>query len=624
MKAPVPPSPAAAALDAALAHHQAGRLPAALAAYRALRARGLREARLFHLGGLALLQSGQPGDAAEWLELATRLDPRSAASATCLGVALGRLHRLDEAVRHLRQATVLDPAHGEAWTNLGLTLARLRPDDEAFAALRRGAELRPREPSAHLAWGRALQANARLLEALDALAPLAALRGPEGAAASSVRAAALHGLGRMPEALAAYDRALALDPTQLEAASQRLLVLHYLDEVNASDLAAAHRDFGRALRRALGPPAPLPPRTRPALPVRIGFLSPDLRDHAVARFLEPLLPGIAAEGIAIFLYHNHPREDEVSARMRRHARLWRNVAALTDEATAATLRGDELDAVIDLAGHTGHSRPGVLARRVAPVQISYLGYPNGTGIDTIDHRFTDALADPPALDAAHPLEPAVRFSSCAWCYQAPPDLPDLPPPPAALDPARPVVFASFNHLGKISPATWALWARVLHAVPGSTLVLKGTPPDPQWATRSATAAGLDPARVCLLPFAPTRIAHFAAYAEVDITLDPLPYHGTTTTCEALWLGRPVITLAGDRHVRRVGASLLTAAGAPDWIATDTEGYVAAAVRLATDRAELGRRSAALRATLPGSPLGDAANQGRAFARAVLACLTARP
>jgi protein O-GlcNAc transferase len=182
-----------------------------------------------------------------------------------------------------------------------------------------------------------------------------------------------------------------------------------------------------------------------------------------------------------------------------------------------------------------------------------------------------------------------------------------------------VVFGSFNHLGKLSPATWALWGRVLAAVPHSRLVLKGSPPDPDWPARPAREAGIDPSRVELLPFMASRAEHFASYAAMDIALDPVPYHGTTTTCEALWMGRPVVTLAGDRHVRRVGASLLTAIGEADNVCGTENDYVETAVRLASDRAGLAARSARLRAALSQSALGDAAGQGKAFAEALRSC-----
>lgn len=619
MKTVASVSAPAGGLDAAIAHHQAGRLEPALALYRALRARQPRDPRLLHLGGLALLQLERADEAVSWLECAASLAPRSGATWMCLGVALGRVGRAEAAEQALRRAVAAEPANGEAWTNLGLALGRAGKGADALAALRRGAETRPRDPAGWLALGQYLLSSGRPGEALAALARGGAPPSAAGAALAAARAACHHALGDMEAALAAFAEALARDPADLVSAGQRLLVMHYFDRLSAEELTRAHREYGAALRARLGPAAVLAPGPASSGPLRVGFFSPDLREHAVAHFLEPLLPAVAGAGCEIILYHNHPTEDAVSARLRARAALWRNLAGLSDEAAARQIRADAPDVMVDLAGHTGHARPGLFARRVAPVQINYLGYPNGTGLDTMDYRFTDAIADPPGAADRHVVEKLVRFSSCAWCYRAPEGLPDPSPPPASLDAARPVTFGSFNHLGKISPETWALWARVLAAAPGSVLLLKGTPPEPGWLEKRVRAAGIDPRRVELMPFAPSRADHFAAYGRVDIALDPLPYHGTTTTCEALWMGRPVVTLAGDRHVRRVGASLLSAVGAGDLVAESPEAYVEIAVRLAADRAALARRCAGLRPALQASPLGDAVAQGRAFAAALLAC-----
>lgn len=610
-------------LTKALALHRAGRLAEAVALYRGLRERAPRDPQILHLGGVALLQLGRSAEAVPWLEAGARLSPRAASTWMCLGVALGRVGRGVEAEQALRKAVAAEPDDGEAWTNLGLALERNGRSQEALAAFRRGAETRRGEAAGWTAWAVALNASGSSAEALTVLERAPAATGVAGAEQWAARAAAYHALGRMAEALAAFDRALALAPGHEVAASQRLLVLHYLDEVSAPALAEAHRDYGRALRGRLGPAHGVPPGAAGRSRRRVGFFSPDLRDHAVACFLEPLLGGLEEAGFDLFFYHNHAVEDAVSARLRTRATGWRNVSALDDGEVWARLRADEPDVLVDLAGHTGRGRPAVFARRAAAVQINYLGYPDGTGVDTMDYRITDALADPPGAADAAVVERLVRFPACAWCYRPPVEAGEVSPPPGAVDAARPLVFGSFNHLGKVSPATWALWGRVLAAAPGSRLLLKGSPPSPDWVERSAQAAGIDPGRVTLLPFAASRAAHLAAYAGMDVALDPLPYHGTTTTCEALWMGRPVITLAGDRHVRRVGVSLLSAVGQADCVAADEAAYVEIARRLAADRAELGARAAGLREAVRHSPLGDAAGQGRAFAALLTACLEGR-
>ena len=602
---------------AATAHHQAGRVAEARALYQRLRSLAPRDYRVLHLGGVALYQLNRPAEAVTWLEAALAVQPRAAASLMCLGLALDRTGRAAEAEQRLRAAVALEPKNGEAWTNLGLSLcARGRPED-GLAALRGGTEVGPKESGAWAALGGALLTIGQVTEALAAYDRAVALN-PHDAAAHTGRAAALHAAHRMPEALAAFDAALRSDPLHLPAASQRLLVLHYLDGVASADLARAHSEFGQLAER-LRPSRSLPPQGGPDKRLRVAFLSPDLRTHAVAFFIEPLLAGLPAAEFEVVLYHDYPSEDAMSARLRARASLWRNFSGQPDEVAGAAILADASDILVDLAGHTGRNRLGLLAGRVAPVQITYLGYPDTTGLRTMDFRFTDEVADPTnATDKWH-TERLVRFAPTAWCYAPPPDAPEVEVPPMVADPLASPVFGSFNNLGKVSASTWLLWGRLLAAIPGARLLLKGTPPAPDWVARHAAAAGIEPGRITLLPSAPGIREHLACYSLMDVALDPVTYHGTTTTCEALWMGRPVVSLAGERHVNRVGASLLTAAGQGDCVAKTAEEFVAIACALVADRAALAARCGGLRAALVASPLCDRAGQGRAFSDALRAC-----
>ncbi len=616
-----PASPAHQAFDrqfaAAAALHQGGRLPEALAAYQRLRPLAPRDYRVLHLGGTALLQLGRAGEAVEWLEAALRASPDAAATRMCLGLALSQQGRPGAAEPHLRAAVKLDPHNAEAWANLGLFLVRSGQAEAGIDALGQGTRLRPQVASGWTHLGEALLTLGRPGEALAAHDRALALA-PGDAAAHAARAMALHGCHRMAESLAAFDTALRLEPGRLAAASQRLLVLHYLDGLPADDVAEAHRAFGR-LAASIIPARSLPPQGGPGKRLRVAFLSPDLRTHAVAFFLEPLLGRLPSEEFEVVLYHDHFIEDAVSARLRAGVAFWRNFAGLPDAVVAQRILADAPDLLVDLAGHTGHNRMALLAGRLAPVQVAYLGYPDTTGLPTMDFRLTDAVADPAGpADALH-TERLVRFAPTAWCYAPPADAPEVVPPPLCRDPKGAVVFGSFNNLGKLSPATWRLWARVLAAVPGSRLLLKGRAPSSDWLARQAESAGIDPARVTLLPPVPGIAAHLAAYSGMDIALDPAPYHGTTTTCEALWMGRPVVTLAGDRHVNRVGASLLAAVGQGDCVTAREDEFVECARRLAADPAGLARRSSGLRGLMRSSPLMDASAQGRAFALALRAC-----
>ena len=602
---------------AATALHQAGRLVEALAAYQRLRPLAPRDYRVLHLGGTALLQLGRAAEACPWLESALRILPHAAATHMCLGLAQSQSGLTAPAEVHLRAAVRLEPTNGEIATNLGIFLVRSGQGAAGLDALRRGAELRPNVAAGWLNLGGALLTLGHPAEALVAHDRATALT-PHEAIGHRGRAMALHGCHRMPESLAAFDAALRIDPLDVTSASQRLLVLHYLDEFSAAEVAEEHRAFGR-LAAGLQPARVLPRAGGPDKRLRVAFLSPDLRTHAVACFLEPLLGGLTPDGFELVLYHDHAIEDATSARLRARAALWRNFTGLPDVEVARQILADAPDILVDVAGHTGQNRQGLLASRLAPVQVTYLGYPDTTGLTTMDFRLTDALADPLGTAEVLHTERLVRFASTAWCYSPPADAPAVVPPPCCAAAGSAPVFGSFNNLGKLSPSTWRLWARLLAEVPGARLVLKGTAPAPDWVERQAAAVGLDPARVTLLPVVVGQAGHLGCYAQMDVALDAVPYNGTTTTCEALWMGRPVVTLVGDRHVSRVGVSLLTAAGQADCVAATEAEFIERARALVADRAGLAVRSAGLRASLLASLLMDAAGQGRAFAQALRAC-----
>jgi predicted O-linked N-acetylglucosamine transferase (SPINDLY family) len=294
------------------------------------------------------------------------------------------------------------------------------------------------------------------------------------------------------------------------------------------------------------------------------------------------------------------------------------VAGLPAAALEPVLLGDQLDILIDLAGHTERNRLPLLGRRLAPVQATYLGYPNTTGLRTMDYRLVDAVTDPVGEADDRCTERLLRFAPTAWCYAPPADAPLPSPGPAAR--GEGVAFGCFNNFSKVTDEMLAVWARILAGVPGSRLVLKGFGLG-EGALRAAAlaraaAAGIDPLRIELLGRTVGQAEHLAAYARVDIALDTFPYHGTTTTCEALWMGVPVVTLAGDRHSSRVGISLLESVGHGEWVASDWTTYVSKAADLAGDAVRLGALREALREEVRRSALSDHAGQSDRFAAAL--------
>jgi predicted O-linked N-acetylglucosamine transferase (SPINDLY family) len=577
-------------------------------------------------------------------QAAISMAPRLAAAHKALGDACVDLGRPADADRHYRAALAHEPDLAAAWNNLGLLLRESGRPVEAREAFGRAMQADPAlvapclNLAALLVAGSDTAGARALLEAAARRQPgdhriaanLAALllemgdpAGAEPVLRAALQAApgdpltlhnlalALRAQGLAREATALLDRAIEQRPADHGLASARLLTLQYRDDLDAATLAREHFAFGDRFDAA--PELPMPPREGR---LRVGFVSADFGFHVVAAFLEPLLDHLDRDTMQAYCYHAGGHDDAQTARLRGLAVAWRDVAALDDEACAARIRADRLHLCIDLSGHTGGNRLPVFARRVAPVQATWLGYPDGTGLAAMDARFTDAAADPPGRSDTHHRERLVRlpgFLGLPARREAPP----VAPLPAGG--GEPFTFGSFNNLAKASGAALALWASVLAAVPGSRLRLKARGLEhPLTAGRLRerfAAAGGDPGRLVLEGATRDSASHLARYGAVDVALDSFPYHGTTTTCEALLMGVPVVTLAGDRHAARAGASLLARAGHPEWVAGDADGFVGIAARLASDLQALAEVRARLRAEVAASPLADAAGFARDFERA---------
>lgn len=601
----------------AVAAHLAGRPEEASAiCSRVLRDTPLHFGALL-LGGSAAFALERLEEAACLLGMAVRVRPGSGWALLCLGRTQAALSRTAEGEANMKAGLAKDSRNPEAWHMLGVHLARLGRKADAMECYRQALKLKPDYADALATIGDLFLGEGQLKEA-EASCRLALAADARNPTAHLVLAQALQALNRVPEALCACDHLLAAHPGHMRARSNRLFLLNYLSEIPSAALLAEHKAYGAALPK---------PRARrfanardPLRRIRVGFLSPDLRGHSVAYFIEPLLAHLDPAAFEVVLYHDNARVDEVSRRLGARAALWRNLAARPDGVAEAMIRADAPDVMVDLAGHTGQNRLQLFARRLAPVQVAYLGYPNTSGVAAMDYRFTDAIADPEGQADGLCVERLVRFSACAWAY--------LPSAEAEAAGEAPLIrpsgapsFGSFNNLCKVNDFTLRLWGEVLQAAPGSTLVLKGLRMDAERVGRRLAAAGIDGRRVTLLQPEPTFASHLASYAKVDVALDPFPYGGTTTTCEALWMGRPVVTLAGDRHASRVGASLLTAVGRPRWVAGRPADYVRIAAGLASDRGALRREGAALRAAMRGSALMDHVGQARRFGDALRACWT---
>jgi len=429
----------------------------------------------------------------------------------------------------------------------------------------------------------------------------------QAANAANLMGMMLVGQGKTREGIDAMARTAVLAPDTFALQATRAMYSNYDPAMSTAALRDVHLAVGRHFARALpeigGTDLALP--HDPERRLRIGFVSPDFRAHSVAYFTQPYFRAFNRDHFEVFAYAHVANEDMVSLCLRESVTSWQNVFSMSDNALAEQIRQDRIDILIDLAGLTRDTRLLAFTARPAPIQMSYIGYPNTTGLPAIDYRITDGIADPDDADDDY-SETLIRVPGCFLCYAIPDHAPPVEPGPA--EHRDYVTFGSFNNFAKVNPEVVAAWADVLKAVPGSRMICKSTAstdPTAQSVVRlSFEAAGVDPSRVSFSSFRHTPESHLAVYNDIDIALDTFPYNGTTTTCEALWMGVPVITLRGDRHAGRVGASLLQAIGFPAGITESREDYVLTARLLAESRGLLKTLRRSLRETVRNSPLCD--------------------
>ena len=589
-----------------------GRMDQAIAHYeRALALKPDYAEAHYNLGNTFRAQ-GRMDQAIAHYQRVVMLRPTFAEAHYNLGNAFRVQGRTDQAVMHYERALSLRPDNAEIHNNLGLALAMQDQMDQAIAHYERALVLKPDYAEAHNNVGNAFRAQGKLEQAIFHYERALAMKSDHALAHHNL-GSVLALQGRMDQAITHYERALSLWPDNVVTHDSLLLTLNYLPNQNPLAVYAAHRDFARRWEAPLS--ALIQPHANDRSPtrrLRIGYVSCDFRQHSVGYFFEPVLAHHDHDRFEIFCYANQLQEDEVTGRLKSYADHWRRLVGLSDEQAADRIRDDQIDILVDLNGHTGHNRLLVFARKPAPLQVTWLGYPNTTGLSAMDYRLTDGFADPPGMTEHLHSEKLLRLPACFSCYQAPQEAPEV----SAL-PAREkghVTFGSFNNLAKITREVMAVWARILLATPGSRLTLKnpalGEITAQQMVRKAFTELGIVPERLELLGHDPSTSAHLERYHGIDIGLDSFPYNGTTTTCEALWMGVPVVTLAGRTHAGRVGASLLSNLGLTEFIAHTPEEYVEIAARLAGDMKHLSTLRTELRPRMAASPLTD----GRRFTK----------
>lgn len=589
----------------------------------------------------ALINSGKPTEALAVLRPFVPREPRNAQLASMMGLAALRAGLHDEAEFHSRRALALLPGEAALKSNLAMTLLQ-RPgalkgvQDEAMRLLRETLAAMPHHMDALCTLAMMLlDANlpGELLRLCDnAIAHCRAhgLPEPVDPQFTMFHSQVLCMAGRHAEAFAMLDTAIARFPQHAGLRLAAAVPLHVMPGVSPGEIARRHKEYGDTLCRQVArvrTHAPTPADVDRVL--RIGVMSPDLRRHSVAFFTLPWFERMDRSRFEIYVYAIGHAHDDMSAKLEAHATRWHRLGLATDEEITKRILEDRVDILIELAGLTSEQRFTVLAQKPAPVMMTYCGYPDTVGIPTIDYRIVDSHTDPRELPAGTPAgtptfdarcaERLIRLDPCFLCYTPPSGAPEVAAPPAETVGGA-VTFASFNSWRKLNPRVIALWGRVLGAVPGSRMLIKCVDMRDDFS-RGRVRAMLDaePAisgRYELLEPKTTIEEHLGGYARVDVALDTVPYHGTTTTCEAMFMGVPVITLEGDTHVSRVGVSLLRNVGLDELIAQNDDAFVRIAAGLAGDAA----RRAALRASLRGrvlqSPLCDAGAFTRRFSDAL--------
>jgi predicted O-linked N-acetylglucosamine transferase (SPINDLY family) len=626
------------AMQEAVGHHQAGRFADAEKIYRMVLQHDSRNAEAMQLLGLVEHQNGRHQAAVDLIRKAITIRPRpeffvnlaqaeralghvNEALDACqravqmapnipeawnnLGALLKDLNRPAEAVTALERAISLRPTYAAALSNLGNARAQLDQAQEAEAALRRAISIDPNYAEAYTNLAHLLTRIGRLDEAVQLCSRAIQLK-PNLVAAYANLGTALQLQGRLEEGNEIYRRGAALDPSHALMQQNLLGGFNHSTRASPQQSLEAHRTWAKRFAAPKAPPAPFTNDRDPNRRLRIGYVSPDLKCHSVAYFLEPILEHHDRNAFEITAYSNTESADEVTQRLKSRCDRWRDILTVSDDAAAEMIRKDQIDILIDLAGHTTGNRLPLFGREPAPVQVTYLGYPNTTGVEQIDYRITDDLCDPIGLTDAHHSEKLLRVSAPFITYRPPENAPDLVDPPAMRTGF--VTFGSFNKAAKAGVETIALWAKVLAAVPRSRLMLKsrglGDRGSRQRLINGFASHGIAAERLELVEANLSLREHLAAYGEVDIALDTFPYHGTTTTCEALWMGVPVISRIGQTHVSRVGLTLLAAVGLQALTASDDEGYVQAATRLAADVPRITELRRGLRARMETSPLLD--------------------
>ena len=553
-------------------------------------------------------QEGDLQQAKQICEQILRKKPNNFNALHLLGIIYCQIGNYDISIKYIRKALQNNPHVADAYFNLGLSLKRQVQYEQAITSYLKALQLNSNFAEANFNLGVILQEQFHYEQAksyyektlqinpifIDALMNLGNI---------------LRVQGKLDEAENKYRYALRINPNFTPCYSNLLFSMNYNSRYDTEAIYQEHTQFAKQIAETLVSAVPPYSNVRdPDRRLRIGYVSPDFRRHAVAYFIEPVLVTHSREHFEIFCYSNSLEHDELTGRLQEHADQWCDIVRMSDEEVAEQIRKNRIDILVDLAGHTAGNRILVFARKPAPIQVSWIGYLATTGLSTMDYKIVDSYTDPPGKTEQYYTEKLMRLPESFLCYQPDKDSPEVGPLPA-LSKKGHITFGSFNNFAKVTPEVFTLWARVLNELPDSRLLLKGSSFHDKktcaYVRDMFAKSGISEEQIVLQLSDPSP-KHLETYNQIDIGLDTFPFNGATTTCEALWMGVPVVTLTGTAYNASVGISLLSNIGLPELVAKTYDEYISIAVNLAADLAKLESLRKGLRHMMKCSPLCDAA------------------
>lgn len=556
--------------------------------------------------GTIFKEKGNIEEAIRCYQNALQLNPDLADTYNNLGDAYQKTGEVQEAIDCYTAALQRNPKLPSAYNNMGNALMMKGHSDEAIIYYQKGIGLDP-SPEAYNNLGLAFSRKGQLQQAVSCFQKALEID-PDFANAYISLGTAFMDKGQPDEAEIHLRRALEIRPDSSAAFSNLLLYLNYSPRYSSRELVAEHLNFEKRFAASFHKHISRHANhVSPSKRLRIGYVSPDFRRHPVAYFIEAVLAAHNRENYEVFCYSDVPYHDETTTRIVNYSDQWRNITGRPDEMVSEMIQKDGIDILVDLAGHTAHNRLLLFAGKPAPVQASWIGYPATTGLSSMDYKIVDNYTDPPGMTEQYYTEELIRMPESFLCYTPEKDSPGVGMLPASA--SGQITFGSFNNFAKITPGMISLWASILQMIPGSRIIIKAKSlsdgPTREYVMDMFADRGIPSGRIELLAWEPSSRGHLDIYNRIDIGFDTFPYNGTTTTCEALWMGVPVITLAGNTHASRVGASLLSNIGLQELVAESYDEYLAIAVNLSGDRKKLSELRAGLRGMMLRSPLTDA-------------------